>query len=196
MHPHPTFAWDDEAALFDFIALHPFATIALPAPGIVHAPVAVIGGELQFHLARRNRMIGEIEGKPVVASILGRHGYQSANWYVSEDQVPTWHYEAVEIEGTARRLAEEELVAQVDALTEMMETRYQPTSPWSRDKMKEGGFEAMVKAIIGFAVPIAAMRGTRKFNQHKDSADHLASLAGLRGAGLGAVAEALEEARA
>ena len=52
-----------------------------------------------------------------------------------------------------------------------------------------------LKAIVGFEVPIDAIRGTRKFNQHKDDADTAATLAGLRAAGMDAVAEAVEEVR-
>ena len=56
--------------------------------------------------ARRNRDRGSCSpSRRVLISVTGREAYQSANWYVSEDQVPTWHYEAVEIEGEARPLS-------------------------------------------------------------------------------------------
>ena len=64
-----------------------------------------------------------------------------------------------------------------------MEGRYSPDRPWTRAKMKEGAFEAMIRAIVGFEVVPDAIRGTRKFNQHKSGADLEASIAGQRGAG-------------
>ena len=62
--------------------------------------VIVKDGRVWFHLARRNRIADHLEGQPVLISLSGREGYQSANWYSTDDQVPTWHYEAVEIEGS------------------------------------------------------------------------------------------------
>ena len=195
MHPNRAFDWTDEGAMLDFVSRQAFATIALPAPGVVHAPVVVAGRSILFHVARRNRMAERIDGQPIVISVVGRHGYQSANWYVSDNQVPTWHYEAVEIEGVARMLDEAALSRQVDALSAAMEARYQPANPWTRDKMVPGRYVAMLRAIVGFEVPIAAIRGTRKFNQHKDAKDTEATLGGLRAAGLDDVAEAVEELR-
>ena len=74
-----------------------------------------------------------------------------------------------------------------------MEARYQPANPWTRDEDGAGhAIEAMLRAIVGFEVPIAAIRGTRKFNQHKSAADVDATIAGLRAAGLDEVAERRE----
>lgn len=195
MHPSRAFDWTDEDAMLAFVARHALATIALPAPGVIHAPLVVDGRTVRFHIARRNRMADAIDGQRLVASVLGRHGYQSANWYSTDQQVPTWHYEAVEIEGVAHMLDEAALSRQVDALSDAMEAIYQPERPWTKAKMAPGRYEAMLKAIVGFEVSIDAIRGTRKFNQHKDDADTAATLAGLRAAGMDAVAEAVEEFR-
>ena len=76
-----------------------------------------------------------------------------------------------------------------------MEARFSSANPWTRAKMKPGAYEAMLKAIRGFAVPIDAIRGTRKFNQHKSDADAAAAIAGLTAAGMADVAAAVEEMR-
>ena len=195
MHPNRLFDWTDEKEMLAFVAREAFATIALPAPGVVHAPLVVDSNTVRFHIARRNRMADAIDGRRVVASVIGRHGYQSANWYASADEVPTWHYEVVEIEGVARQLDGADLSRQVDALSDMMEARFQPGNPWSRMKMGPGRYEAMLKAIVGFEIPIEQIRGTRKFNQHKDDANTEATLAGLRAAGMDAVADAVAQLR-
>ncbi len=88
----------------------------------------------------------------MLISVSGREAYQSANWYVSDNQVPTWHYEAVEIEGEARPLDQNGLVDLLDRLSERFETLHSPERPWTRGKMDDGKFEAMTKAIIGFEV--------------------------------------------
>ena len=195
MHPNRAFDWSDETEMLDFIGRQVFATIALPAPGVIHAPVIVRGRSVLFHVARRNRMAEQVAERRLIVSVLGRHSYQSANWYVSDNQVPTWHYEVVEVEGVARDLDEEELSRQVDTLSDMMEARYQPSALWTKAKMDPGRYEAMLRAIRGFEVPIDAIRGTRKFNQHKNAADNDATVAGLRSAGEEDVARAVEEHR-
>jgi transcriptional regulator len=196
MHPNRAFDNDDRQAMLDFVAGRGFAHIFVTGTDglfVAHAPVVVTGdGRLQFHIARRNRATAPLAGSPVLISVTGVDAYHSANWYASADQVPTWLYEAVEIEGEARQLSEAELVAQVDQLTEVMERHWSPDAPWTRGKMTPGKFEAMVKAIVGFEVEPRVVRGTRKFNQHKAAADVEASIAGQLGAGREDIAAAIQ----
>lgn len=196
MHPNGAFAGNDRQAMLDFVAERSFAHIfAHGAAGlfVVHAPVIVVGNKLQFHLSRRNRAAGSIGGNRILISIAGRDAYQSANWYASGDQVPTWLYEAVEIEGEARQLSEAELVEHLDRLSAVMEQKFSPEAPWTRTKMAPGKFEAMVKAIAGFEVDPVEMRGTFKFNQHKAAADLEATIAGQCEAGREDVVTAIRE---
>lgn len=198
MHPNGAFAWTDRDEMLDFVAEQAFAHIFTASEAgqfVVHAPVIVRDGKVLFHIARRNRIVDQLDGRPVLISVLGRHAYQSANWYVSENQVPTWHYEAVEISGVARRLSDEQLVVQVDQLSDTMERRYAPEWPWTRDKMEAGKFDAMTKAIVGFEVEPTEVRGTRKFNQHKNAEDLHATIEGQRGAGREDIVAAIEQLR-
>ena len=196
MHPNKAFAWEDREAALRFVAARAFAHIFTSADDglfVVHAPVLVTAnGRVQFHVSRRNRIAGHLPGR-VLISVAGREAYQSANWYASEDQVPTWHYEAVEIEGEARTLSQEELVDLLDRLSERFENEHQPEQPWTRGKMTAGKFEAMTRAIVGFEVDPAEVRGTRKFNQHKTGEDLAATLAGQAAAGRADIVEAIDE---
>ena len=182
--------------MFRFVAEQGFAHIFTASEGqlfVVHAPVLVTDGRIQFHVSKRNRIAEHLADRAVLISVTGRDGYQSANWYVSANQVPTWHYEAVEIEGPARELSQEELVAQLDALSDLNERRVQPERPWTRAKMEPGKFKAMTRAVIGFEVEPAAVRGTRKFNQHKSAEDLAATVAGQQSAGRDDIARAINE---
>jgi len=164
MHPNAAFHWTDRSEMLDFVAEHSFAHIFTASEAgqfVVHAPVIVRDGRIWFHVAKRNRIADQLDGGRALVSVAGREGYQSANWYVSEDQVPTWHYEVVEIEGTVRQLADEELIALLDQLSEVMEGRHSPEKPWTRAKMAPGRFEAMTKAIVGFEVEPTEVRGTQ-----------------------------------
>lgn len=198
MHPNRAFAWENRDELLRFLADQAFAHIFTASDAglfVVHAPVLVTAeGNIRFHVARRNRIAEHLSDRNVLISMSGREAYQSANWYVSENQVPTWHYEAVEIEGVARTLSEAELVDLLDGLSEHFEGIHQPEKPWTRGKLGEGRFEAMTRAIVGFEVSPAEIRGTRKFNQHKSGADLVATIAGQRSAGRTDIVQAIEEA--
>jgi len=196
MHPNAAFHWIDRSEMLDFVAEHSFAHIFTASEAgqfVVHAPVIVRDGRIWFHVAKRNRIADQLDGGRALVSVSGREGYQSANWYASEDQVPTWHYEAVEIEGTVRQLADEELIALLDQLSEVMEGRHSPEKPWTRAKMAPGKFEAMTKAIVGFEVEPTEVRGTRKFNQHKRGDDLAATIDGQRSIGREDIVAAIED---
>jgi transcriptional regulator len=187
MHPNKAFAWADQEQLLSFIKEtvvgHIFA-MTLDGLMVAHAPV-IIGkpDRLYFHLARPNRLVKHLDGAVVLISFMGTNAYQSADWYAAKDQVPTWLYRAVEVDGIVRQMSQDELVAQVDALSAQMEARLLPKRPWTRDKMPEGKFESMLPFITGFEVEVTAMRGTNKLNQHKSTADLSAMIEGQRDAG-------------
>jgi transcriptional regulator len=197
MHPNRVFDWTDQAEMLRFVDDRAFAHIFTASDAglfVVHAPVLVTeAGKVWFHVARRNRIAEHLDGRQLLISVTGREAYQSANWYVSDNQVPTWHYEAVEIEGTARKLTDGELVSLLDGLSERHEGRLSPERPWTRGKMEPAKFEAMTRAIVGFEIDPIEVRGTRKFNQHKAGDDLAATIEGQRGAGRDDIIAAIGE---
>lgn len=199
MHPNKAFEWTDRAAMLRFATERGFAHIfTASADGIfvAHAPILVTSEcKIWFHVARRNRIASHLAGKRLLISLAGRDAYQSANWYVSDNQVPTWHYESVEIEGPARSLSDEKLVALLDGLSERFEGIHSPAEPWTRAKIAPRKFEAMIRAIVGFEVDPVDVRGTRKFNQHKAADDLAATIKGQHEAGRDDIVAAIEEVR-
>lgn len=197
MHPNKIFDWTDREEMLRFAGERGFAHIFTASDAglfVVHVPILVTrGGKVWFHVARRNRIADHIDGSAVLISVAGRDAYQSANWYVSDNQVPTWHYEAVEIEGPARTLSDEELVALLDGLSDRHEGQHSPERPWTRAKMAPGKFEAMTRAIVGFEVEPTQVRGTRKFNQHKAAHDLAATIEGQLAAGRDDIVAAIGE---
>jgi len=196
MHPNRAFEWTDEEEMLRFVAQQSFAHVFTAASGelfVVHAPVIVVDGKVEFHVSRRNRIADKLTGQHVIISVSGRQAYQSANWYASADQVPTWHYEAVEVQGIAREMAGEELVGFLDRLSNIHERRVQPDNPWTRSKMDPAKFDSLTRAIIGFEVEPMAIRGTRKFNQSKGAEDLAATIEGQWGAGRDDIVAAIRE---
>jgi transcriptional regulator len=197
MHPNAAFDWKSREEMLEFVSRQSFAHVFTSSDSglfVVHAPVLVTrDNNIRFHIARRNRIADQIAGRSVLISIAGRDAYHSANWYAADNQVPTWHYEAVEIEGVALPLTNQELVEFLDRLSDRFEGEYSPDQPWTRAKMEPGKFEAMTRAIIGFEVVPTEIRGTRKFNQHKAGADLQASIDGQCQAGRQDIVAAMRE---
>jgi transcriptional regulator len=138
--------------------------------------------EVLFHVARHNPLAKFADGaKPWLLAVTGPDAYVSADWYVSPDQVPTWLYQSVHLTGPVRVLSDDELAAQIDALSAKFENWLLPKKPWTTAKMTPARLEAMKKAIIGLVMTVEDVEGSFKLNQHKSEADYTA------------VAEALEQ---
>jgi len=197
MHPNAAFDWTSRDEMLEFVSNQSFAHIFTSSEQglfVVHAPVLVTAdASIRFHVSRRNRVAAQLADRHVLISVAGREAYHSANWYASANQVPTWHYEAVEVEGAARTLSDEELVELLDQLSDRFEREHSPEQPWTRAKMEPGRFEAMTKAIVGFDVVPSEIRGTRKFNQHKAGADLQAGMDGQLRAGRQDIVSAMRD---
>ena len=165
MHPNSAFRprQDDLAELLvreiGFAAI--FANTP-DGPRVAHAPVVLSDDRttLQFHLARGNALTRHLAGANALAVVQGPDAYVSASWYADADQVPTWNYVAIEMEGVARKLDDAELVAQLDTLSAQHEARAGANPPWTRHKMNPALFSKLTGAITGIEIRIAAWRPT------------------------------------
>lgn len=187
MHPNPAFRPEETALLDRAVGFaHLFAATPV-GPMVAHAPLTRHGDELWFHLARGNRLFAHLDGVTVLASVAGPDGYVTPNWYAKPgNQVPTWNYTVVEVEGVAHALPEVALIEQLDALADRNEPR---PNPWTRAKTDPAAVAAMLRAIGGFRIEVTALRGTDKLGQNKAAADRAGAIAGLR-----ALANAMERA--
>ncbi|USQ94658.1 FMN-binding negative transcriptional regulator [Caulobacter sp. RL271] len=188
MHPAPAFRVEDRVILLDFLRAHPFVTIAASVGGrpfVAQTPVVVrdLDGEvaLDFHLSRGNGLTPHLtQGFRAVALATGLDAYVSPDWYASADQVPTWNYQSVEAEGSVAPLDEAELIALLDDLSAQEEARLLPKKPWTRDKMKAGKFESLLRGIQGGRLFVERLEGTFKLSQNRVEADRLGAAAGLK----------------
>lgn len=197
MHPNRAFHDLDEEAALAAAERTAFAHIFVAGepPVVAHAPIVRAGARaVQFHLARANRATARLDGARVLLSIVSAHGYITPNWYDPPgDQVPTWNYLAIELDGVARLLSDAALIEQMDRLSELHEPGLSAV-PWTRRKMDPARFDAMRKAILGFEVTIEAIRVTNKLSQNKPARDRAGVIAGLEAAGNTALASAMRKA--
>jgi transcriptional regulator len=184
VHPNPKFRIDDEAALratvLEIGVVHLFA-MTPAGPMVAHAPVTPTPeGHFRFHLARGNRITAHLDGASVVASAMGPNGYVSPDWYAdSHNQVPTWNYVSVEIEGVCAELDRVALIDQIDALSALHEARLLPKQPWTMEKVEDGHRDRMLSALRCFELRVTAIRGNRKLSQNKTAADRAGVIAAL-----------------
>ena len=170
MHPDPAFRWD-EAQARAFVAAEGFGALfaATPdGPRVAHVPVVTgADGGLRFHIARANAVTAYLVGATALFVVQGPHAYISPQWYADgPDQVPTWNYVAVEVEGIVRPIDRAALREQIDSLA----LAYEPEPQWSVDAMDPIKAEAMFDAIVGFELVPTAWRGTAKLGQNKSPA--------------------------
>jgi len=188
MHPDSAFCWEDRAAHRALVTELGFGTLfaATPdGPRVAHVPVVWLDETtLGLHLARGNGITRHLDGATALFVVQGPDGYISPDWYgLGADQVPTWNYVAVELEGRMRRMTPDALVALLDSLSDAQETRLAPKTPWTRDKMQAALFDRMTQGIVGFTLDVQAWRGTLKLGQNKPDAARLAAADGVEASG-------------
>ncbi len=200
----PAFAIGPEASAA-LLAERGFGTLVVfdgGKPIAAHVPFLFLPSETQgtveLHVARANPIHQAIPANPrVLLTCMGPDGYISPDWYVSENQVPTWNYVAVHVTGEARLMDKNALRSHVDRLSAQFEGRL-AKKPWTSDKMDPRRLDAMLNAIVGIAVKVETVEGSWKLGQHKTRDDQDGAVAGLRALGeprSEALADLMEGAR-
>ncbi|MBS3931491.1 MAG: FMN-binding negative transcriptional regulator [Sphingomonadales bacterium] len=198
MHPNSAFRHPDRALLESLVEEVGFGMVfaATPdGPRVAHVPLLWTGANdsgaaLQFHLARGNALTRHLDGATALVVVNGPDGYISPRWYPDggADQVPSWNYAAVELEGRVRRMDDDGLLGQVIALSDKHEARIAQGEPWTIDKLSDLRRIGLLKAIVGFELEVQAWRETLKLSQNKDAESAAALADGLEAEGAVAIA--------
>ena len=169
MHPNPVFRGAPEERAIAAAAARGFGTLVANGPdgvpAIAQVPFVLEGGHAEFHLLRSNPLARAAPGRAVLV-VLGPDGYVSPDWYGIEDQVPTWNYVAVHLEGAFELLPQEGLRAHLDRLSAEFEGRL-PKTPWTAAKMSQEPLARMMRTIRPARLRIEAVRSTFKLGQNK-----------------------------
>ncbi|MBT7647970.1 MAG: FMN-binding negative transcriptional regulator, partial [Rhodospirillaceae bacterium] len=183
MHPNPAYRQTPHEKNLEFIRERSFGVLAVngdPSPLISHIPFQFSqdGSYLEAHLVRSNPIVALLE-KPreAVFAVSGCDAYVSPDWYGVENQVPTWNYVAAHVRGTLRLLDKAELRGVLDRLSENMENRLLPKTPWTLDKVEPATFKALSLQIVPIAMDVSDIQATWKLSQNK-TPDAVAGAAG------------------
>ena len=191
MHPNSLFRSDDRAlldALLDEIGFGMVFMTTPDGPRVAHTPLLSAGeGKVRFHVSRGNALAKHLAGAEALLVVNGPDGYVSPRWYSDPNQVPTWNYVALELEGPVRRLDADETTALLDALSARHEGRIEGP-PWTRDKLDPAKFRQLLAGIVGFELEIRARRPTLKLSQNKPVEERERVAAGMEASGASAIA--------
>jgi transcriptional regulator len=202
MHPNPAFRIKGDAAterqlmeaLVQEIGMGLIFAETPDGPRVGHVALYSTGdGAVQFHLANGNALTKHLAGKTALLVVNGPDAYISPDWYEGADQVPTWNYVSVELEGPVRAMDSDGLTALLDDLSAVNEAKLEPKKPWTRDKMDPAKFDRMLGAITGFEMEVLAWRPTLKLSQNKPDADRLRAAGELDKQGKRAIAHFMRE---
>lgn len=191
MYLPPAFRQDDLDTLHRQIAASRLATLVSHGPqGLVasHLPLLLEPGEGEFgtlygHLARANPHWRELAaGGEVLAIFHGPEAYVSPSWYPGKAEhgkaVPTWNYVAVHAYGPVELFDEPERLRR---LLGRLSDRHEAgrAQPWSLDEAPRDYIDGMLRAIVGFALPIRRLEGKWKLSQNRPAADRAGVREGL-----------------
>nr|WP_314527042.1 FMN-binding negative transcriptional regulator [uncultured Pseudomonas sp.] len=137
-------------------------------------------GTLYGHLAKANPQWKDLQnGGEALVIFAGAEAYISPAFYPAKAEhgkvVPTWNYIAVHAYGKAEVFSDaERLLGVVTTLTDRHEGGRD--QPWKVSDAPADYIDGMLKAIVGFALPIERLIGKRKLSQNRSPAD----IAGVR----------------
>ena len=188
----------DVAVMHEFMRRYPFATIVSCRDGIhvSHLPVLLDPqrgpyGTIVGHLARANAHWRDFNGATAATCVFhGPHAYISPTWYTERPAVPTWNYAVVHAIGAPTVIDDQQRLA--DIIDETLGT-FEPAlrDPAADGYPPEAYRAALLKAIVGFEVPIERLDGKFKLGQSRSAEDQAGIRAALQAQG-GSVSELLE----
>jgi transcriptional regulator len=132
-------------------------------------------GTLYGHFARANPQWKALQdGAEALVIFAGADAYVSPGFYPAKAEhgkvVPTWNYVAVHAYGTAEVFSDtDRLLDLVSALTDRHEASR--AQPWKVADAPADYIDGMLKAIVGFALPIQRLEGKRKLSQNRSPED-------------------------
>lgn len=159
MYLPPSFTESDSDRLCQFIVDYPFATVIINNQNeleIAHLPLSLNAtkDKLFGHIAKPNPLAKLLQANQKIKVIFhGPHGYISPTFYPEPiDQVATWNYAVVHVDGVIEQLDPDLLSSKLDELQLQQDAKYK--IDWNNPHISRKlggiiGFEIMIKSIIG-----------------------------------------------
>ncbi len=198
MHPNPTYRRTPEDRAIAFVRERSFGQITTMGPGGLlasHVPVLLSDDAttLDLHLVRSNPIARALsEPLTVLLAITGPDGYVSPDWYGADDQVPTWNYVSVHIQGTLEKLDQDMIRDVLDRQSALFENQL-PKPAWSTQKMTPDVLDKMMRQIVPCRLTVTDIQSTFKLNQNKPDEVRLRAADEMAQSGIGIETNALAD---
>ena len=183
MYIPASFSERDAATLYAFMRVHNFAALVTASETLMatHVPFLIDAerGVLRAHLARANPQWKHFDGREALVIFQGPHAYISPTWYEVHPSVPTWNYTAVHVCGAPRIVADDALLRQM--LRDLVEQHERGRNPEWKMELPEDYLRGMLKAVVGFELPVARIEGKYKLSQNRSDTDVDGVIAALAG---------------
>jgi transcriptional regulator len=164
--------------VLDFVQKNSFGTIVTTEQGkpiATHLPLGLNkkGDDYYItgHMAYGNpqwRTFATCED--VLVMFQGPNAYVSSSWY-SQENVPTWNYQAIHIYGKASILEKDELIEELTRMLEKYEQNRENPVLW--DKFSPELLENQLKGIVGFKIKVEEIQAAYKLSQNRNETDYL-----------------------
>jgi len=191
MYLPASFRQDDLGKLHRQIRATPFALLTSAGTDGVqasHLPLLLEPDEGEFgtlygHFAKANPHWRDLHsGVEVLAVFSGPDAYISPSWYPAKAEhgkvVPTWNYIAVHARGPVQLIEERESLLRIVSRISDLHEAGRP-QPWAVSDAPRDYLDVMLRAIVGFALPIRRLEGKWKLGQNRSAADQLGVRRGL-----------------
>jgi transcriptional regulator len=192
MYTPAAFRQDDLATLHQQIRATRLPTlVSHGTQGLLasHLPLLLEAGEgpygtLYGHFARANPQWRELaDGSPALVIFQGAEAYISPSWYAAKAEhgkvVPTWNYISVQAHGRAEVFDDAERLLQLVSRLSALHEAERP-QPWAVSDAPRDYIDSMLRAIVGFALPIERLEGKWKLGQNRSQADQNSVREGLQ----------------
>jgi transcriptional regulator len=162
----------DHSDAIAFMRANPFAILISSTddgPFATHLPVFIQqeGDRLMIrgHVARANPHWRYLEQNPACLTIFhGPHAYVSASNYTTRENVPTWNYGAVHIQGNARTFSSPE---DLQGILHQLIGTFEPAYAEQWGSLSETYHQRMLSHIVGFEIAVTKIEAKLKLSQNR-----------------------------
>jgi transcriptional regulator len=175
----PAFQIHNHAILYEFIRIHPFATIISQGGEtlrISHIPILIEEGGapeplLIGHIARRNPQCESLRRcQEVLLLFIGPNTYISPSWYEDQSAIPTINYIAVHVNDRVRPIHDKKrTLHHLQALVQYYEGS--GADHWSMSLLSKEFVADSLEEIMAFEVAVTRMEGKFKLSQNRELVD-------------------------
>ena len=131
------------------------------------------------HFGNSNpQLIDIVESKKALAIFSGAHSYISPQWYVSENMVPTWNFQTVQVRGSIKIVDEERLLDILEKLSAFHESQFK--TQWSMDRISPDKLNLLSKMITGFQILVSDIKFKEKMSQNRGKEDQKSVMGHLK----------------